>query len=212
MAILAPLAVAGGLGLGVAGLLRKNKTQGYSKGDLDYIAAVRAREIDNFSNQLTGLRTRYSAALANFGNYTFNRFVPQAEASFAGRGLNVTGGAFQSALARKAADIQQSEGLEMYNRERSDIGAVNDAWSALRAAQLGGGFSNMGGVAPDPTGEAMGMLSSALLSYGANAAGGGKGGGSKSSGVNGLSGKTSLFAPQPRRSIFADRVATRRDF
>jgi hypothetical protein len=150
---------AASVGLGVAGMMRKQPNYGYSKGDLDYIAAQRAGQIDAFAKQLSEARARYATQLNQFGNNTFNRFTPQAESSFAGRGLSVTGGAFQSALARKAAEIQDNEMLNLFNVEHGDIKSVDDARGNLAGAQLGRGPS---GPSPDPIAQGLGQLSGGL--------------------------------------------------
>lgn len=165
-------------GTAVAGALRKTPMQGYSKGDLDWLAAQRANEIDSFASQLASLRQRYASQLATFGTNTFNRFSPAAEASYAGKGFAPNGGAFQSALAKKAAEIQDAETLSLFNQENSDIRAVDSARGNLRSAQLGGGFSNFESPAPDPIGNMLGAISSATgtlagAKYGSTSSGSG---------------------------------------
>lgn len=158
---------AGGLGLTAAGMMRKQPNYGYSKGDLEALAARRSGEINDFALQLSGLRQRYASQLTNFGNNTFNRFAPQAEASFGARGLQVTGGAFQSALARRASEIQDEQGQALLGLEHSDINAVDSARAGLFSGQAG---FNPSGPSADPMAQAMGGLGSGIFSLGMSGA------------------------------------------
>lgn len=149
-------------GTTAAGMLagsRKPKNTGYSKGDLDYIAAVRGREIESFSRQLAQARSRYMSKLPQFQNFAFNQFMPEAEAAYAGRGLQVSGGAFGSALGKKAAEFQNQGMMDELTMEREDAHSISNALGQLRAAQLGGGYNNMqgpGGV--DPLAAGLGQV------------------------------------------------------
>jgi hypothetical protein len=195
---------AGSLGLGVAGLLRKPTNYGYSKGDLDYLAAQRSGEIDSFSKQLAELRARYNTQITNFGNNTFNRFSPNAEASYAAKGFAPNGGAFQSALARKAAEIQDSEMMNMLNLEHGDIGAVDSAKSNLFSARAG---FRPSAPSADPTAEAFGQLSSGLGSLAMNRATTPSPSSGGLSGNLGTAGMGPQYQPQwARRSIFSSKV------
>lgn len=144
-------------------VLNRQKPQGYSKGDLDYIAAQRRNQIGDFANQLSAARNRYLAQLPQFQNYAFNQFAPQAESMFAGRGLSVTGGAFQSELAKKAAAFQAEQMLSGISMEREDLNAVNNAYGNLSSNQLGGSYSNFGTSSPNPLAQGLGQLGSTLM-------------------------------------------------
>lgn len=84
----------------------------------------RRSEIASFEKTLAAARASYLTSLGNFYNNSFNRFAPQAEAMYAGRGLQVTGGAFQSALAKQAADYNASLSTTAYEDEREDAKTV----------------------------------------------------------------------------------------
>lgn len=146
---------------------QKQKNTGYSKGDLDYIASVRSREIESFSQQLAQARSRYMSRLPQFQNFAFNQFMPEAEAAYAGRGLQVSGGAFGSALGKKAAEFQNQGMLDELNMEREDANSVSNAMGQLRAAQLGGGYNNMQGQqGMNPLASGLGQVAYDLFSDG----------------------------------------------
>lgn len=155
--------MAGSLGTGIAGLARKQPNYGYSKGDLDYLAAQRSGQIDSFAKELAAFRDKYASQIRSFGTNAFNRFSGDAEAGYAAKGFAPNGGAFQSALARKAAEIQDNEMNTLGQMEHGDIGAVDNARAGLFGAQAG--FSPSG-PSSDPGSQALGGLSSALMSLG----------------------------------------------
>lgn len=149
-----------------AGLLSGNKkSEGYSKGDLEYLAAQRAREIDSFSRQLAQARARYAARIPQLQKEAFNRFTPELEANLAGRGLQVSGGAFASAAARRGTELQADLETQLYGQEREDIGAVESMRSALANAQFGGQYGNISQPVSNPFSQQMGMMSANLLPY-----------------------------------------------
>lgn len=149
-------------GAGVAGgLLSKKKQVGLSRGDIEYLIAQRQREIGNFANSLAEARMRYTSQLRNLSDLTYRRFVPQAEAGFAGRGLSVTGGAFQSALAKRAAELEAQGYVSAADMERQDLMNVEN----LRGQAFGLGLSAQMQVQPpqDPYGQLWGQLAGAGL-------------------------------------------------
>lgn len=133
---------------------------------IDVYAARRMGEINDFANTLATVRQRYMTQLNNFQNYAFQRFMPQAEAQFAGRGLQVSGGAYASELARKSADYQNEGLLTAAQMEREDLGNVESMRQATRNAQMG----MAGQVAMNPwsdtQGNFMGQLSGNLMNLG----------------------------------------------
>lgn len=134
-------ALGGGLGAAAGGYADKlfgpGETSGYSKGDVERITNARHQQIQDFASGLAQARQRYLANFNNFQDLVFKRFVPNAEAQFAGRGLSVTGGAFQSALAKQAAQLQAQANVESSQMEREDLNSVNQAFGGLYGTQAG---------------------------------------------------------------------------
>lgn len=138
------------LGGALGGAFGSNQAPGYSKGDLDYIASQRSAQIGQFANQLAQARnTYYQTTLPQFQKYAMSRFQPQIEANLAGRGLQLSGGAYGSALARQSADFQAQQSLGNYQDTTNQLGEVNNAYGQLAGAQLGGGYQNMQNPAPN---------------------------------------------------------------
>lgn len=138
------------LGGAIGGSFGQNQAPGYSKGDLDYIASQRSQQIGNFANQLAQARQQYyETTLPNFQKYAMSRFMPQIESNLAGRGLQLSGGAFGSALARQSADFQAQQSLGQYQDTRGDLNNVNNSYGQLAGAQLGGSYANMQNPAPN---------------------------------------------------------------
>jgi len=107
----------------------------------DEVAAAIAQrqvQIDKFREQLSVSRARLSNRISALQDLTFKRFGGQAEAQFGGRGLQVTGGAFQSALAREAAGLQAEQEVEISRTEREDIGAEQGLRASLFGQRLSG--------------------------------------------------------------------------
>lgn len=151
-------------GAGLAGGLFGKKSQqgGLSRGDIEGLIANRNNDITNFANSLAQARTKYMASLSNLNTMAFNKYGGQAEANYAARGLQVTGGAFQSALAKKAAELQAQGDLTAAEMERGDLGKVE----GLRSDAFAAGFGAQREVkAPtDPYSGLYGQLFSAGLS------------------------------------------------
>lgn len=163
--MLGPIGAIAGAGLGVASALRKPQQQGYSKGDLEFMASQRGAQIDQFQNALAASRQKYLAQLPQFQNYAMSRFMPQLEANMAGRGLQVSGGAFGSELGRQAGDFQAQQMLAAPEMERQDLTTVDQARSGLFGAQMGVGSQNF--QAPgDVTGQRMASIGGMALNYG----------------------------------------------
>lgn len=91
----------------------------------------RAADIGSFETQLATARTRYLTSLGQMYDQAYSRFSGNAEAGFATRGLAVNGGAFASALAKKAADYQAELTPLAYKSEREDLGTVQNLRSNL---------------------------------------------------------------------------------
>lgn len=160
------------IGMGATGALAgalspDQQPTGYSKGDLDSIAQQRFGEIADFRNQLASVRQRYLAQLPQFQAHAMSRFMPQLEAQYANRGLQVSGGAFGSALGRKAGDFQAEQMLAAPQMEAQDLTTVANMMGQVRNAQLGGGYSNFAGpTPPNPIyGAAGNFLGQAGMAY-----------------------------------------------
>lgn len=100
-----------------------------SYGNLDALYTRRRQEIGDFAQQLTQARAKYLSSLENMYTDAFNRFGMSAEAKFAGRGLSVLGGAYQSALARESANLQGQLNVKAFEAEREDIYNVDQAYA-----------------------------------------------------------------------------------
>ncbi len=105
----------------------------------DRLAALAARQqqIGDFSNSLATARQNFLTQTNQLQQDAFKRFAPQAEAQFAGRGLDVTGGAFQSALAQKAAEYQNNLIASQADQQRQDLMSVQNLQTGLFPQQLG---------------------------------------------------------------------------
>lgn len=155
--------IAGGVSAGVGMLGPKKQAPGYSKGDLDFLMAQRQGQINEFSNALSAARGRYLAQLPQFQQRAMSTFAPNLEAKYGARGLQVGGGAFGSALGKKAADFQAEQMLSAIGMEREDLGRVDAARGNAYSGILG---QSPAGNNPPDYGAPLGMLSSGLLSYG----------------------------------------------
>lgn len=162
-------AAIGGVGGGIAGgfLGGPGKKSGYNRSDIERLTNARHQQIQDFSNQLMQARQRYLTNLNNFQNLAFKRFAPIAESQYAGRGLNVTGGAFQSELAKQAAQAQAEGALQASQMERQDLGNVENAFGGLYSGQMGLMGQQPEQVAPNAfsqfAGQAAGLGLEALL-------------------------------------------------
>jgi len=139
--------------------------------------ANRQAEISRFREELAQRRAEFGNRFSALQDLAFKRFVPQTEAQFAGRGLQVTGGAFQSELAKRVADLQAQQEVALSNRARADLLAEQSARAG--AAQLipstfdpragdvdaaqAGAFGRFFGQNLPGTLESFGRLGSALL-------------------------------------------------
>lgn len=148
------LSVGGPIGSAVGGLFPNlfgaGETSGYSRGDIERLTNQRHQQIQDFAGQLAAARQRYQTNLNNFQNLAFQRFAPIAEARFAGRGLQVTGGAFQSELAKQAAQAQAEGALQASQMEREDLGNVQNLYGGLASTQIEGAYKNPFQRQPNP--------------------------------------------------------------
>lgn len=132
-------ALMGGLGSGLFGG-RPNVPD--TSGALQSMYKTRQNDINAFGQQLAAVRQKYLAQLPQYQNYAMGRFMPQIEANLAGRGLQVSGGAFGSALARQAGDFTQQQMLAAPQMEAQDLTTVEN----LRNGAFGQTFSPMAQV------------------------------------------------------------------
>lgn len=127
-------AVAGLAGGGFGGLFGGGKAPG-----LDYgMIKDRRGEIATFERNLAAARARYLTSLGNMYNQAYARFTQNVEPGFASRGLQVSGGAFASALARKTADYQAELEPIAFQAEREDLSTAE----TMRQNLFGSIFGN----------------------------------------------------------------------
>lgn len=138
---------------------------GKNKGDPNYaaneLAQQRQRDISYFAADLAKARQQYMANLNNLQNLTFAKFAPMAESQFASRGLEVTGGSFQAALARRAAELSATGLAENAQGQIQDLNTVQQLRQGTFGAQLGAQQPMQQQQSPLP--GIAGNLSSALL-------------------------------------------------
>lgn len=129
-------AIIGGLAGGLlGGFSGKGKTDpNYAVNDM---AAARQRDISYFATDLAKARQQYISNLNNLQNLSYARFAPIAESQFASRGLEVTGGSFQAALARRAAELQAQGQLENAQGQIQDLNTVQGLRQGVFSSQLG---------------------------------------------------------------------------
>lgn len=125
--------------------LGKFETAG-NQANKDRLAAValRQKDIENFSASLTQARQGFLARNNALQMSAFKRFAPELEAQFASRGLSVTGGAYQSELAKQSAQLQSEQDAALSEQERQDILAQEQARAGFFPSQVGAIDSNMG--------------------------------------------------------------------
>lgn len=124
-----------GAGLGFLG--KKKKAVAFDRSRIDALKRQRDIDIGSFSAQLAGARHRLEAQRQQLVNRTMSTFSPDLEASYGARNLSVTGGAFQSALAKKAADLQAQLGVSNAESERADYDAVEKYKADLFNTMMG---------------------------------------------------------------------------
>jgi len=163
LAILPSLILAGG-SLAASLLSNKGGGDGFSRGDLDAAIARRQGQIDTFRQELASSRAKLSARIGALQELTFKRFGGKAEAQFGTRGLQVTGGAFQSALAKEAANLQAEQDVAIAGQERADITAEQKLRTGLFQQRLGGlaGIGAIEGAAGLQRQQALGQLTGQL--------------------------------------------------
>lgn len=153
----------GSAGGAIGGMFDSEAGSTYSKSDFNALFDQRQNQISRFEEALAGARARYVGNLYNLQNLTFSRFAGQAQAQFANQGLNINGGAFQSALARRATDLTAEGLLGESEMERADLGTVQ----AARGGLYDKAFGMVGGQFQQPQagyGQALGALGSQGLS------------------------------------------------
>lgn len=168
-------AIAGGVGGALLGGFTGGQQQptGYSKSDLDQLAGQRLNQISSFSDKLAAAREQYyNTTLPNFQKFAMSRFMPQVESNLAGRGLQVSGGAFAGALGRQASQFQADQSLGQYQDTQQGLRDVLGAQGQLNSAQMGGAYQNFAGpMPPNPAIAGFGNLAGqAAMTYAGNKA------------------------------------------
>lgn len=156
------------LGGSLGGAMGSSPNAGFDKNRLNDIFTDRDRQIGAFSNSLAQARQQYyQTTLPNYQKYAMSRFMPQIESNLAGRGLQMSGGAFGSALARQSADFQAQQSLGQYQDTRNDLNSVNNAYAQNYGGLMGATSQNLGAPAQNNNLQDLttgaGQLGSALL-------------------------------------------------
>lgn len=101
----------------------------------------RLQQIASYSNQLRGATDQYATAIGNMYNTAYNQYLPDAAATFAGKGLGIDSGAFGAELARTAAKFTSEDLTNVAGMNINSIDKVNkqygDAWSDMFGANVG---------------------------------------------------------------------------
>lgn len=97
----------------------------------------RQSEISNFANQLAQARQGYKQTLSNMYANSFKNYMPMAEAKFAGRGMQVSGGAYAAALARESANNEANMATQLSQAEREDANTIAQMQTGLFNTQFG---------------------------------------------------------------------------
>lgn len=114
------------IGTGVGGLagafgLGSKKAIGPSYYDL---LDQRNREMQDFTNRLALNRANYIQSMQNLNKTVMSQFAPNLESTYGARGLNVTGGAYQSELARQSATLGAQANVDAAKMGQQDITSV----------------------------------------------------------------------------------------
>lgn len=133
--------------------LFQSKGDGFNQEALDMEQSKRLSSISVFSDALTAARANYDKATQNMQSLAFNRFMPNIEAQYAGRGLNVTGGAFQSSLGKEIANLQASANVNSWQGQMSDLSTAE----SMRQAAYSQWMSQSAGVGQQQNAMAYGQ-------------------------------------------------------
>jgi hypothetical protein len=134
-----------GAGLGAAGILGGSSGgsgPSYGNWSPDTLYNQRMSDINNFSDKLATARQSYLTNLQNLQNITLRQTAQDMGAAFGARGMDVTGGGFQSALARYAAPLIASGQLEASNMERNDLTNVANMKNGAQGQMVSGAYGN----------------------------------------------------------------------
>lgn len=151
--------VAGGIGAaGQAGAFGGAKQNGYSKGDMDALAAARSREINSFESSLASMRAQYLAQIPGLNKAAFNQFGNDAAANFGAHGMDAGSGAFQSALGRAAIPMQAHMYDTAYTSGVNNANSVNAARGALSGVQMGAASAGLSAPTQNPMWAGLGQF------------------------------------------------------
>lgn len=119
-------AIGAGVGAlaGAAGGFLGSEAGGLTQDQIQKAIDDRRIQINTFGEQLARARAQYLNQLSNLQTLTMSRFGSNLETQFGAKGLNVGGGAFQSALARRTVELQAEGSLEEAKMTREDLGSV----------------------------------------------------------------------------------------
>lgn len=122
-AIAAPLV--GGMAQGLFG--KSNFGSSYDQNLINQ----RQAEINGFAAQMAKARGEYKTTLSNMYAKSFQNYMPMAEAKFAGRGLQVSGGAYAAALAKESANNEANMAVQLSQAEREDAATIANMQTGL---------------------------------------------------------------------------------
>lgn len=93
--------------------------------------ARRQAEINGFAAQMTAARGNYKNTLSKMYETSYANFMPMAEAKFAGRGMQVSGGAYAAALAKESANNEANMAVQLSQAEREDAQTIASMQTGL---------------------------------------------------------------------------------
>jgi hypothetical protein len=120
-----------------------------STGGINDLYSQRMSQISDFSKQLEDQRNQYQSQYQNFAQQQFlTQLMPNMQAAYAGKGLQMDGGAYTAELARQAAGIQGGMLNTNFNAAQNDSMAVNSAqgqaWGSMFGAMNQANMYNAG--------------------------------------------------------------------
>lgn len=100
------------------------------------IITQRNNQIEEFRQQLETARNNVLNNYQNLQTNTMNRFMPQFEASLAGRGLHASGGAFGSGVGMKAGELQGGYDSMNATMTHDDLNTIGNMKAGMFAPQM----------------------------------------------------------------------------
>jgi len=155
-ALISGLLTAGG---SVAGGLLNQQKGGFSQDYINNLFNWRLGQINKFQTAMTDARNKfYNVSLPSYQNNVMKQFMPNIESQIAGRGGQVGGGAFSSALAREAMNLENQGQMGQYQDIQSLLTAVAQARQGAAGSAMGVAGQNFGYAPPNPMWAELGKL------------------------------------------------------